>query len=163
MPSLLGAKRSSPAADSAGRMREVMSNFEMPCIRCGRCANACPEILQPQQLLWDLRSENTPAARQHGLLECSECAECDAVCPSHIPLLKIFLDGKSAIHARDSLLSEAKLARERFERRESRLTREAIERAERESELSVQASSGDAVAAAIARAKAKRQKPGSPQ
>lgn len=142
---------------------EAMSNFEMPCIRCGYCASACPEILQPQQLLWELRSENLAGARQHGLFECSECGRCDEVCPSHIPLLRIFRDGKSAIHARDSLMQEAQLARERFERRESRLAREAIERAERESALSVQASSGDAVAAAIARAQAKRQKPGSPK
>jgi len=139
-----------------------MSNFEMPCIRCGDCAAACPEILQPQQLLWDIRAGKLQQARDNGLLECSECGRCDAACPSHIPLLRQFRDAMTGIRERDAQALEANAARERFERREARLEREAIERAERDVALTQQAASTDAVAAAIARAKAKRQQPRNP-
>ena len=68
----------------------------MPCIRCGDCATACPENLQPQQLLWDLRAGKLLHAREHGLLECSECGNCDSACPSRIPLLRNFRDAMTA-------------------------------------------------------------------
>jgi len=134
----------------------------MPCIRCGDCAAACPDNLQPQQLLWDLRAGKLQHARDDGLLECSECGRCDAACPSHIPLLRQFRDAMTSIRERDAQALEANAARERFERREARLEREAIERAERDVALTQQAASTDAVAAAIARAKAKRQQPRNP-
>jgi len=139
-----------------------MSNFEMPCIRCGDCAAACPENLQPQLLLWDIRAGKLQYARDAGLLECSECGRCDAACPSHIPLLRQFRDAMTGIRERDAQALEANAARERFERRDARLEREAIERAERDAALTQQAASTDAVAAAIARAKAKRQQPRNP-
>ncbi len=129
----------------------------MPCIRCGFCAAACPENLQPQQLLRDLRAGKLMLAREHGQLECSECGRCDAVCPSHIPLLQNFRVAIATLREREARTLEADAARERFERRQRRLEREAIERAERDSALAEQAASTDAVAAAIARAKAKRQ------
>lgn len=134
----------------------------MPCIRCGDCAAACPENLQPQLLLWDIRAGKLQHARDDGLLECSECGRCDAACPSHIPLLRQFRDAMTGIRERDAQALEANAARERFERREARLEREAIERAERDVALTQQAASTDAVAAAIARAKAKRQQPRNP-
>ena len=134
----------------------------MPCIRCGDCAAACPENLQPQLLLWDIRAGKLQHARDDGLLECSECGRCDAACPSHIPLLRQFRDAMTSIRERDAQALEADAARERFERREARLEREAIERAERDVALTQQAASTDAVAAAIARAKAKRQQPRNP-
>lgn len=134
----------------------------MPCIRCGDCAAACPENLQPQQLLVDLRAGKLMQAREHALLECSECGRCDAACPSRIPLLSQFRAAMATIHDRDTLLKEAHAARERFENRARRLEREALERAERDSALTQQAASTDAVAAAIARAKAKRQQPRNP-
>ena len=134
----------------------------MPCIRCGDCAAACPENLQPQLLLWDIRAGKLQHARDDGLLECSECGRCDAACPSHIPLLRQFRDAMTSIRERDAQALEANAARERFERRDARLEREAIERAERDVALTQQAASTDAVAAAIARAKAKRQQPRNP-
>jgi electron transport complex protein RnfC len=136
-----------------------MSEFEMPCIRCGDCATACPENLQPQKLLLDLSAGKLMRAREHGLLECSECGRCDAACPSHIPLLQQFRVAMTTVRERDAKMREADAARERFERRQRRLEREAVERAERDTALAQQAASTDAVAAAIARAKAKRRRP----
>jgi electron transport complex protein RnfC len=135
---------------------------EMPCIRCGDCATACPERLQPQQLLRDLRAGDLPRSREHGLDDCSLCGRCDPVCPSHIPLLQQFREAQSAIREQDAQARMANAAREHFERREARLKQEAIERTEREATLAQHASSTDAVAAAIERARAKRQQPRTP-
>ncbi len=131
----------------------------MPCIRCGACASACPAQLQPQQLLQDLRADQLARARTHGLFDCIECAHCDAVCPSHIALLSRFQAAKSTILQLDYQTRKADAARERFERRGTRLQRETVERAEREAALAQKASSTDAVAAAIERARARRQPP----
>jgi electron transport complex protein RnfC len=134
-------------------------DFEMPCIRCGDCAAVCPEQLQPQQLLWDIRADRLQQASAHRLFDCSECGRCDLVCPSHISLVRRFVESKSAIGQAGLKMAQAAAARERYETRNARLLREAAERAAREAALAQQATSTDAVAAAIERAKARRQQP----
>ena len=129
----------------------------MPCIRCGVCADVCPAQLQPQQLLRQLRAENFPDVEADGLFDCSECGRCDPVCPSRVPLLAAFRDGKSEIRQRALRMAVADAARERFESRQRRLQREAVETAERQSERQAQIAHPDAVTAALERARAKRQ------
>lgn len=68
---------------------------EMPCIRCGECATACPVNLLPQQLLAYARNDNRIALQELGLLDCIECGCCDYVCPSHITLAGRFHAAKS--------------------------------------------------------------------
>jgi H+/Na+-translocating ferredoxin:NAD+ oxidoreductase subunit C len=63
---------------------------EMPCIRCGECAEACPVHLLPQQLLAFTRSNNRSALHDLGLSDCIECGCCDYVCPSNITLAARF-------------------------------------------------------------------------
>ena len=156
---LRDAKRNSAAGELVRGEPATVTVLEMPCIRCGDCATVCPAQLQPQQLLWDLRANRFTCATDHGLSDCSECGLCDLACPSNISLVQRFRDAKSAIRQRDLQAQEANAARERFESRGRRLQREAIERAERETALAQQATSTDAVAAAIERAKARRQQP----
>ena len=129
----------------------------MPCIRCGACAEACPVQLQPQLLLRQLCCEDFRRAEADGVFDCSECGRCDAVCPSHIPLLLAFRNGKSEIRHRASRLTAANAARDRFEARQRRLLREASESALRQSERKSQVANPDAVAAAVERARARRQ------
>lgn len=131
----------------------------MPCIRCGDCATVCPARLQPQQLLLDLRADNWAQAVDHGLLDCSECGRCDLACPSQIALVHRFSQAKPMLRQHQLQTQQAAAARERFEGRNARLQREAIERAQREGALAARAASSDAVAAAIERAKARRQPP----
>ncbi len=64
--------------------------IEQPCIRCGECAHACPVDLLPQQLLMNLRNQNTAAVEELGLRDCILCGCCDTVCPSHIALASRF-------------------------------------------------------------------------
>ena len=131
--------------------------MEMPCIRCGACIDVCPAQLQPQQLLRQLRAEDFEAAEADGLFDCSECGRCDPACPSHIPLLQVFRIGKDEIRLRARRLATADAARERYESRQRRLQREAAEAATRQSERKAQVANPDAVAAALERAKARRE------
>lgn len=59
---------------------------EMPCIRCGDCAEACPAALLPQQLLRYAQLHDDAALDELGLKDCIECGCCDYVCPSQIPI-----------------------------------------------------------------------------
>lgn len=131
--------------------------MSMPCIRCGACATTCPVRLQPQQLWQDLRADRPELATQHGLAACTACGRCDAVCPSAIPLLASFVAAQAELTSRALRTERADAARQRYQLRTARLHRESEERAARELELSQQATSADAVAAAIARAKSRRQ------
>jgi electron transport complex protein RnfC len=128
---------------------------EMPCIRCGDCASACPSRLLPQQLLWQARAGRLDDARAQGLFDCIECGCCDLACPSHIPLTQQFRLAKGELLARDADAANAEAARLRFEGRRERLERESRER---EARLAARkaAASPDAVAAALERARAKR-------
>lgn len=128
---------------------------EMPCIRCGDCADACPSRLLPQMLLRQVRAGQLEAARDQGLPDCIECGCCDLACPSHIPLTAHFRHGRAALRQADDDAAAADAARERFEARKLRLEREAAEREQRLAARAA-ATSADAVAAAIARAKARR-------
>ncbi len=128
---------------------------EMPCIRCGDCADACPSRLLPQLLLRQVRAGQLDAARDQGLPDCIECGCCDLACPSHIPLTAHFRHGRAALRQADEAAAAADAARDRFQARKRRLEREAAER-DRRLAARAAATSAEAVAAAIARAKARR-------
>ena len=101
---------------------------ESPCIRCSRCADACPMELLPQQLLWYSQSDEHKRLKQYRLYDCIECGICAAVCPSAIPLVQYYRHSKGAIHAADEKARAAEHARTRHEARTARLEREAAER-----------------------------------
>jgi len=128
---------------------------EQPCIRCGDCAMVCPVQLHPQHLLLQLRDGRLLEAERDGALTCIGCGRCDLVCPSRIPLLQHYREAKQAIGAAMARRDLALAARERYRARQLRLGRDEEERVER-SERSASLTSADAVAAAIARAQAKR-------
>lgn len=132
---------------------------ETACIRCGDCAGVCPEHLQPQTLLSLLRAQDMAASRSAGLLDCSQCGACDAVCPSAIALTRHFQHGQQALHEQDRQRAVADAARARFHARNQRLERDQQALAARKASQQTQLSGVDAVAAALERARAKRQRP----
>jgi len=97
---------------------------EMPCIRCGACADVCPVQLLPQQLFWYACADDEAKIRSYGLTDCIECGCCDLVCPSHIPLTFDFRMAKARIRELADEKARAERARLRFEARNERLQKE---------------------------------------
>ena len=104
---------------------------EMPCIRCGECATACPVDLQPFELYWFSRAKIFGKAQEYHLFDCIECGCCSYVCPSHIPLVDYYRFAKSEIWAHESEKAAADQAREHYEFRQLREAREQQEKAAR--------------------------------
>ncbi len=104
---------------------------EMPCIRCGECAKACPADLAPFEMYWFSRSKNFGKAQEYHLFDCIECGCCSFVCPSHIPLVDYFRFSKSEIWSREREKESADGARDRFEFKNFRQEREKQEKAEK--------------------------------
>ncbi|AHF77076.1 Electron transport complex protein [Sodalis praecaptivus] len=150
---------------------------EQSCIRCSRCADACPASLLPQQLYWFSRGQEHDKARQHHLFDCIECGACAYVCPSNIPLVQYYRQQKAEIRALDDDARRAAQAKARYEAKLARREREKQQRLVRHQQAAVKldaataalngtqpvnavtadGSPQDAVAAAIARVKARRQ------
>ncbi|WP_371371543.1 electron transport complex subunit RsxC [Sporomusa aerivorans] len=56
---------------------------EQPCIRCGRCVDACPMGLVPSMLsILGERGVFATAKEEYNLLDCVECGSCVYVCPA---------------------------------------------------------------------------------
>ncbi|MEG3768735.1 electron transport complex subunit RsxC [Alteromonas sp. 14N.309.X.WAT.G.H12] len=139
---------------------------ERACIRCSACADACPVHLLPQQLFWHSKAKEYDKAQDYNLFDCIECGACAYVCPSEIPLVHYYRKAKSDIRVERDERNKADKAKARFEARKARLEREKLEREAKhlkakEARLAAtdnkaSTSSKDKVAAALARAKAKR-------
>lgn len=62
---------------------EINSGEEKPCIRCGRCVEACPMGLVPSMLsILGQRGLYQAAKEEYDLLDCVECGSCVYVCPA---------------------------------------------------------------------------------
>ena len=77
---------------------------ETACIRCGKCADACPMGLEPFLLQKLSRIADVEALEANAAQDCIECGCCLYSCPAHIPLLDVIRTGKGlamgAIRAR---------------------------------------------------------------
>lgn len=70
---------------------------EYPCIRCGRCVQACPMHLVPSTLASLCRNGREVRAKAVGLLDCFECGSCAFGCPAKIPLVHWIRVGKASL------------------------------------------------------------------
>ena len=123
---------------------------EMPCIRCGACAQACPHELQPFEMYWFARAKNFGKTQEYNIFDCIECGCCSFVCPSRIPLVQYFRFAKSEIWARERDKNAADGAKARFEFKQLRDEREKAEKAEKLAKAAAQAAKKAAEAAAAA-------------
>ncbi len=131
---------------------------ELPCIRCGECAEVCPVQLMPQQLYWYAAADNEEKLREFGLTDCIECGCCDLVCPSHIPLTYDFRMAKARIRELADEKARAERARRRFEARTERLEKQEQDREKEleEQRLAAKTRGRDAIAEILARKKDKK-------
>ncbi|WP_394248167.1 electron transport complex subunit RsxC, partial [Vibrio profundi] len=139
------------------------SEYEMECIRCGQCAEACPASLLPQQLQWHAKANELDKCEELNLKDCIECGACAFVCPSEIPLVQYYRQAKAEIRTRQHEAQAAERAKVRFEEKNARMERDKAERENRFKKAAdnrrkeMKSSDGDdAIAAAIARVKAQK-------
>ncbi len=77
---------------------ETRRRPESPCIRCSKCASACPMGLEP----WLLNKLSRAGGRhaeleQERVYDCIECGCCSFTCPAGIPLLDMIRMSKAEV------------------------------------------------------------------
>ena len=105
--------------------RELDDGPERPCIRCGRCVNACPVGLMPLQIGARMRVDDVSGAQTLGVEHFIGCGCCSYVCPSKIPLVQYFNYAKDEILDRQSTQIKTAKTRQWALDRNLRLQREA--------------------------------------
>lgn len=70
-----------------------------PCIRCGRCVNACPMNLYPASIETAVRFDNLEKIAALNAEYCMECGSCSFVCPAKRPLTQTIRLGKAKLKA----------------------------------------------------------------
>ena len=109
---------------------EVTRPSESPCIRCGRCVNACPMGLVPLEMANYSRHQDFDSANDFGLKDCILCGSCAYVCPSHIPLVHYFQYAKGELSRQAS--DDKRMAHTKFlaDQRRMRQEKEAEAKAQ---------------------------------
>ncbi|MCU7815301.1 MAG: electron transport complex subunit RsxC [Candidatus Thiodiazotropha sp. (ex Rostrolucina anterorostrata)] len=73
---------------------------EVPCIRCGRCVEACPYFLNPSKLARLAKARQFDKIKQANVAECVECGSCTYSCPSGIPIVQLIRSAKSEMRGK---------------------------------------------------------------
>lgn len=101
-----------------------------PCIRCGRCVDACPLGLMPLEMAARARNGKVEDALDYGLMDCIACGTCSYVCPSSIPLTQYFNFAKGELAQLRKEKEKAERTREWARARTERLELEAAAKRE---------------------------------
>ena len=79
---------------------QVPAFEESPCIRCGRCVEACPVGLMPFTLRYDCGRADFEAAKKHGIMDCVLCGACSYICPARRYLVASIKAARDELAAR---------------------------------------------------------------
>lgn len=82
------------------REGDILLVPEGPCIRCGRCVQACPAHIMPTTIAAYARLDLIAEAEDFGAMDCIECGCCTYTCPATLPLVQAIRYGKAAILAK---------------------------------------------------------------
>lgn len=82
--------------------KEVVVEDVLPCIRCGKCVDACPMNLMPLWLSGYQEAGRFDDCEKLGALDCIECGCCSFVCPSRRRLVQGIRLAKAEIRAKQS-------------------------------------------------------------
>ena len=74
--------------------KDVRKTKPSPCIRCGKCLDACPQGFEPYIFAVLSENEDYENTEIQKINNCFECGSCTYVCPSGRPLLSMIKDGK---------------------------------------------------------------------
>ena len=80
--------------------KQAEKRVESPCIRCGRCAKACPMHLQPLEIESSLRIGDLDRVKAHYAEYCIECGSCSYICPSKRHLTQVMRMAKAELKNR---------------------------------------------------------------
>ena len=78
-------------------MRDQKPQPQTACIRCGRCADACPMTLYPSMVETTLRVGDKEKLNSLNINYCMECGCCSYVCPAKRPLTQVMRTAKAEI------------------------------------------------------------------
>ncbi len=76
---------------------EVNEHQETPCLKCGKCIEACPLGLMPTKLARYSQLEKLDEAEELDISVCMECGTCAFTCPANIPLVQWIRLGKQGV------------------------------------------------------------------
>lgn len=83
-----------------GLLKDKAAVEESPCIRCGRCINACPLQLMPFELAaMSDRSDEDSFVKNDGM-ECCGCGCCSYVCPAKRSLSQSIMQSRASVMAK---------------------------------------------------------------
>ncbi len=137
----------------------AVAALEQPCIRCGDCIAECPAELLPQELYRHIQAGEYEQAEKLDLNKCIECDACTQVCPSNIPLTDYYVEAKWHLGQDIIKAKNRDIAKERYEKREDRVTRkQALQQEKREAKLQEKSKTDKRaeILAAVERAKRRR-------
>ena len=78
-------------------MKDTKPQPQTACIRCGRCASACPMTLYPAMVETALTLGNYEKLNSLNINYCMECGCCSYVCPAKRPLTQVMRTAKAEI------------------------------------------------------------------
>ena len=74
---------------------DVDENAPRACIRCGKCVNACPMGLMPNELVKAIDNKDWELAEKLNVLSCIECGSCSFSCIGRRPIIQLLKYGKA--------------------------------------------------------------------